>query len=619
MSMHGAKVSSAPKLPSAEGDVVKGQGINSVPIRFGLLALALGLICGVGQALVWQGELLQQTPLITATLVFALIVIAQAGVTYFVARKFARNIQSLQESTDAIAAGNLDRPIDLQCSCEVGGLADSFRSLVNRLNSDLRRKNMLAHRDALTGLPNRAVLTHMLECLVAAEMPGTVMFIDLCGFKKVNDAFGYRAGDQLLYDVGSRLSRVGFAREIDQLDWGVSTFGEFERRPPRDLTLARFAADQFVVLLPGVVDLDHCERHAKGVLQALNLPFDVNGTSCALSAHLGIARVPLDSRDPSEILRFADLAMMAAKAERKPWRLFCTALSDGVVDRSRLESDLRQAIVHGEIELYYQPQVDGRTGRLCGVEALARWPHPARGMISPKVFIPLAEQAGLMSLLGSHVLRSAVRQCAEWQRAGRPRRVAINISAAQFDDPNFVRDALAAIAEYGADPTLIEIEITESMAMSDLPAAHQSLIQLRESGVQIAVDDFGTGFSNLSQLARLPFTTLKIDQSLIEGLGCSRKGEVLVKTIVTMAEGLGHTIVAEGVETLAQKQWLEAQGCYVHQGFLFARPMPAAQVDQWSESQALDGMIGQLQRITTMPAGERRMRMSALAVISHAG
>jgi predicted signal transduction protein with EAL and GGDEF domain len=616
MSMNGAEVPSAAALSSARANVVKGEGFNSVPIRFGLLALVLGLVCGIGQALIWQEESEARTSLMVAALVFALIVVAQAAVTYFVARKMSRNIKALQDSTEALAAGNLDKPIDVDCSCEVGGLADSFRKLVGCLNANLRRKNMIAHSDALTGLPNRAVLTHMLECLTAAEMPGSVMFIDLQGFKKVNDAFGYRAGDRLLRDVGRRLSRVGFAREIDQLEWGVSTFGEFERRPPRDLTLARFAADQFVVLLPGVIDIDHCERHAKGVLQALSLPFDISGTEFSLTAHLGMARVPQDSRDPSEILHFADLAMAAAKEERKPWRFFCSALSDGAVDRSRLESELRQALERGEIELHYQPQVDTRTGRMCGVEALARWPHRVRGMISPAVFIPLAEQTGLMSVLGGHVLRSAVRQCAEWQRAGHPRRVAINISAAQFDDPHFVRDALAAIAEHGADPTLIEFEITESMAMSDLPAAHQNLIFLREAGVQIAVDDFGTGFSNLSQLARLPFTTLKVDRSLVEGIGCSSKGEVLVKTIVSMAEGLGYTIVAEGVETAQQRAWLEAQGCYVHQGFLFAQPMPADEVDSWSENHVLDGMIGRLQRVAAASCNERKPRGPSLALIS---
>ena len=610
MSMNGAEVSYASE---SSVRVIKGKGINSAPTRFGLLSLGLGVMCGLGQALIWQEEVLEHMPLIVALLAFVLIVLIQAAVTYFAARQMARNIKALQDSTEALAAGNLDAPINVECSCEVGTLADSFRHLVGRLNANLRRKNMIAHSDALTGLPNRAVLTHLLECMAAADMPGSVMFIDLQGFKKVNDAFGYRAGDQLLRDVGRRLARVGFAREISQLEWGVSNFGEFERRPPADLTLARFAADQFVVLLPGVVDVDHCERHAKGVLQALTLPFDIAGTEFTLSAHLGIARVPIDSRDPSEILYFADLAMVAAKTERKPWRFFCSALSDGAIDRSRLESELRQALDHGDIKLHYQPQVDIRTGRLCGVEALARWPHRLRGMISPAVFIPIAEQAGLMAALGDHVLRSAVQQCAAWQRAGQPRRVAINISAAQFDDPHFVRDALATIADYGADPHLIEFEITESMAMSDLPAAQQNLIFLREAGVQIAVDDFGTGFSNLSQLARLPFTTLKVDRSLIEGIGCSPKGEVLVKTIVSMAEGLGYTIVAEGVETADQRAWLEAHGCYVHQGFLFAQPMPADQIDQWSQHHSLDGMIGRLQRLS-----ERRPRTPSLALISSA-
>uniref|UniRef100_Q07KB0 Diguanylate cyclase/phosphodiesterase n=1 Tax=Rhodopseudomonas palustris (strain BisA53) TaxID=316055 RepID=Q07KB0_RHOP5 len=596
----------------------KGQGINSVPVRFGLIALGLGTVCGIGQALIWHGDSNRPTPLLVVVSIFTLIVLAQAAVTYFAAWKLTQNIKALRDGTEAIAAGDFDAPINVECACEVGVLADSFHKLVSRLNANLRRINMLAHSDALTGLPNRAVMTHMLESLVATGMPGTAIFIDLQGFKKINDAFGYRVGDQLLQDVGRRIAKVGFDREIEQFDWGVSSFGEFERRAPQDITLARFAADQFVALLPGVVDADHCERHAKAVLQALSLLFDVGGAEIRLTAHIGLARVPLDTRDPAEILRFAELAMAAAKQERKPWRFFNAALSDVAVDRSRLESELQQAIERGEVQLHYQPQLDSRSLQIVGFEALARWSHPTRGTISPAVFIPLAEQSGLMPALGAHVLRSAVRQCAQWQRQGRRQRVAINISATQFDDPHFVRDALSVIAECGADPALIEFEITESMAMSDLPESHQNLIFLREAGVQIAIDDFGTGFSNLALLARLPFTTLKIDRSLIEGIGWSPKGEVLVKTIIAMAEGLGHSIVAEGVETPDQRAWLDDKGCHVHQGFLFARPMPAEEIDEWEQRRDLDGMIGHLRSLAAASLSERKPRAS-LALISSAG
>lgn len=592
--------------------------INSVPLRFGLLAATLGALCGVSQAFVWHSELFSEAPALVMLLVCGAIVAMQVIVTYFAARKLTNNIKALQASTEAIAAGDFDAPINVDCACEVGSLAESFRHLVARLNANLRRMNMVAHRDALTGLPNRAVITHLLENLVATNVAGTVLFIDLQGFRKVNDAFGYRAGDQLLQDVGRRIVKVGFAREIEQLDWGVSSFGELERRAPREIAFARFAADQFVALLPGVVDADYCERHVKAVLQALSLPFDIGGGEVTLSAHVGIARVPLDTKDSSELLRFAELAMCAAKADRKPWRFFSSTLSDDAVDRSRMEHELRRAIECGELLLHYQPQVNSQTLQIEGVEALARWPHPERGMISPSVFIPLAERTGLMPALGEFVMREALRQCGEWLRAGIRRRVAINISAAQFDDPNFVHHALAIIAEFGVDPALIEFEITETMAMANLPAAYQNLIVLREAGVQIAVDDFGTGFSNLSQLAQLPFTTLKIDRSLIEGIGSSDKGEVLVKTIITMAEGLGYAIIAEGVETPGQRAWLEASGCHLHQGFLFARPMPAAEIDSWEPPCDLDAMIGRLQTLASSPAA-RTARAPTLALVTNAG
>ncbi|MCK7475332.1 MAG: diguanylate cyclase [Rhodopseudomonas palustris] len=338
--------------------------------------------------------MLEHTPLIVALLAFVLIVLIRAAVTYFAARrKWRATSRRCKKARKALAAGNLDAPINVRMFLQKLARARQFlpASGGTTQRQSAPQERMIAHSDALTGLPNRAVLTHLLECLAAADMPGSVMFIGLQGLKKVNDAFGYRAGDQLLRDVGRRLARVGFAREISQLEWGVSSFGEFERRPPADLTLARFAADQFVVLLPGVVDVDHCERHAEGVLQALTLPFDIAGTEFTLSAHLGIARVPIDSHDPSEILCFADLAMVAAKTERKPWRFFCSALSDGAIDRSRLESELRQALDHGDIKLHYQPQVDIQdrttmrrrgTGALAASAArhdLAGGVHPDRG------------------------------------------------------------------------------------------------------------------------------------------------------------------------------------------------------------------------------------------------
>jgi len=228
--------------PSTPG---KGEGINSVPVRFGLIALALGSFCGGIQALIWHGDAYRQTSPLIVIGIFALIVLAQAAITYFVAWKLTQSIKAVRDSTDAIAAGDLDAPIHVECACEVGVLADSFNRLVGRLNTNLRRMNMVAHSDALTGLPNRAVMTHLLESLAATEVPGTVMFIDLQGFKRVNDAFGYRAGDGLLQSVGRRIAKVGLDRDVDQLDWGVSPFGEFERRAPKDITLARFAADQF--------------------------------------------------------------------------------------------------------------------------------------------------------------------------------------------------------------------------------------------------------------------------------------------------------------------------------------------------------------------------------------
>jgi predicted signal transduction protein with EAL and GGDEF domain len=568
-----------------------GAGFNSIPVRFGLMAALLAAICALAQALIWRADDLQGWPLALPIAAIGILVLAQASITVVAARKLTANINALRASTEAIAAGDLGAPIDVDCACEVGGLSDSFGKLVGRFNANLRRTNVLAHSDPLTGLPNRAVIAHLTERLAAAQQEGAVFFIDLDGFGKVNDAFGYRAGDQLLQAVGRRISEDGLARQIDQLDWGLNPFGEFEDRRPIDIAFARFAADQFVALIPQATDPAICEQYARAILRSLEVPFSIASAEIRISARIGIARLPLDGSDAVETLRLADLAMRAAKAGKTDWAFFEPALRDAALDRSRLESELRDALQCGELSLHYQPQVDCRSGRIVGVEALARWNHPTRGMVPPDVFIPIAEQTGLMTLLGRQVLALAVRQCAAWQQAGAGKRVAINISAVQLDEPGFADEVLALIAEHGVDPSLVEIEITESMAMSDTHSIRAHLIRLRAAGVLIAIDDFGTGYSNLSQLAKLPFTLLKIDKSLIAGIGRSAKEDAIVRAIINMGHDLGYAIVAEGVETQKQRGFLAELGCHVHQGYLLARPMPVDDFEQWDGRRALDALL----------------------------
>jgi EAL domain-containing protein (putative c-di-GMP-specific phosphodiesterase class I)/GGDEF domain-containing protein len=590
------------RRPNEEG-VAKGRRLNSIPVRFGLMAVILAAACSWLQALLWMSE---GSEAITAGWLIAgivLLTVVQAAITVVAARKLTGNINALRDSTEAIASGKLDRPIEVDCNCEVGGLADSFQNLVQRLNANLGRMKKLAHSDPLTRLPNRAVISHLIDRMVAENADGAVLFIDLDGFGRINDAFGYRAGDQLLREVGERILEAGLGRALHDLDWGLNGFGEFEQRTPRDISLARFAADQFVLVAPGVALDEACETLTKATLRSFEAPFLVAGVDCAISARIGILRLPEPSLGAAEILKFAEMACAEAAERKQKWSFFSPALREAAVDRSELERDLHHAVERGDFKLHYQPQIDSRTGELVGVEALLRWAHPVRGQVSPAVFIPIAERMGLMPMLGRFVIETAILQCAAWQAAGAAKRVAINVSASQFDDPNFVDDVLAIVRRHRVEPNLIEIEITESLAMADLPSTRGNLTRLRAAGIQIAVDDFGTGYSNLSQLAQLPFTSLKIDKSLIDGVGRSEKEGAILQSIVDMCGRLGYSIVAEGVESAGQRQLLQNLECNIHQGYLFARPMAPDDLERWELHHAAE----QVERVRNL--GER-MRVS---------
>lgn len=386
--------------------------------------------------------------------------------------------------------------------------------------------------------------------------------------------FGHHAGDQLLCDIALRIATDVFKECVEDFDRGLDSFGQFEDRLPHDVTFARFTADQFVVLLPGEAGAANSELVAHEILRSLDKPFMLAGTELKVTARMGLLRLPEPTVEATDVLKFAELAMRAAEDERGRIACFSEALRKDAVQRGIIERDIVQAVERRQFFLHYQPQVDSRTGDVVGVEALLRWNHATLGLVSPAEFIPIAEQIGLMPSLGRFVIEAALQQCAQWQRGGKARRVAINVSATQFDEPQFVDEVLAFIARYDVEPSLVEIEITESSAMSNAPLTRDHIFRLRAAGLHLAVDDFGTGYSNLAQLARLPFTTLKIDRSLI--------GEnSIVGTIVDLASRLAISVVAEGIETGKQAAMLASIHCTIHQGFLYARPMSPEALDAW--------------------------------------
>nr|WP_280845041.1 EAL domain-containing protein [Neoroseomonas nitratireducens] len=500
-------------------------------------------------------------------------------------------ILALRRSTDAIVQGDFNRPVDVDCACEVGGLADSFRAMIERLNSNILRMNVLAYTDPVTRLPNRAVISHVLGLVKTAQPPGgckgALLFIDLDGFKRINDTHGHEAGDELLRRVADRIIGEGFGMSREEIDDCTTSFGELREVCPDRPVFARFAGDEFVVLLPGQDGEHVLAAQARGIIAALEAPFRIRGNEVHVGASIGVARLPADTEDPEQLLSYADIAMYAAKeAGRNQVRFFDASLRALAVDRARIEAELRHAIARDELSLHFQPKLDCRTLEPRGVEALLRWVHPTDGAIAPSRFIPVAEQSGQMAALGSAVLRMAIRQMRVWQDAGTPRRVAVNVSPVQLEQPGLVQEVLETLAAHGVAADWLELEITESMLMSTRTPTLARIERLRAAGVHVSIDDFGTGFSNLSQLARLPSDVLKMDRSLLEGIGSNPKAEAILQATVRMAHALGHRVVAEGIETEAQHAFLDGIGCDLVQGFLFARPMPAAEVDAWHRARA---------------------------------
>ena len=558
---------------------MQGRGLNSIRWRF---AVASAVLVLVGVRL--REHLADQPAQGWGSLL--LLALGVSACTFWMASQLTASIRALQRSTEALADGDYDSPVDVDCNCEVGGLATSFRKMASRLNANLLRINTLAYTDPITSLPNRSVIDQLLRFALAPgrgpAFHAAIVFIDLDGFKRINDTLGHEGGDELLRQASRRILEQGLGRTLETIDTCTDAFGNPCSRLPEDTVLARFAGDEFVAVLPGQTDRAALLRVGEAIIASLAEPFHVNGQLVTVSASIGIAITPDDAVTATELLSFADLAMYTSKqAGKARCRFFDKHTRDALLARTETEADLRLALQRGELLLHYQPKVEAGTLALCGVEALVRWQHPRRGLLVPAAFIDLAEQVGLMAPLGAQVLQLAVAQCRAWLDAGLRCPVAVNVSPSQFNDPQFVERLLALLQQAQLPPALLSIEITESMAMAHGPAIVQRLEALRAAGVQVAIDDFGTGFSNLSHLSQLPLDVLKIDRSLIDGIGVNAKSEAIVRAILGMARALGHRVVAEGIETRPQLQFLRRQGCDMVQGYLLARPMPAVQVGSW--------------------------------------
>ena len=442
------------------------------------------------------------------------------------------------------------------------------------------RLRYLAYYDPLTNLPNRRSFTEQLNRILKQsrrrKVSSALLFIDLDNFKRINDSIGHGRGDKLLVEIANRLTME--LREEDAISYlAIDKDAEHDG----STEIARLGGDEFTVVLSDIADLSDVESVAKRILHRLSQPIALQSHNPVVTPSIGIALFPDDGADPDTLVRNADTAMYAAKEEgRACYRFYNEKMNAKAVENLKLEEELRDAIAHDQLLLHYQPQIDTSNGRVVSMEALVRWNHPERGLVSPGDFIPVAERTGLIVPMGEWILDEAARQCALWdeQQLGNFR-ICVNLSPLQFNQPDLPQHVANFLERSGLGAERLELELTESAIMTDAKANIAKLLQLKELGVALAVDDFGTGYSSLNYLKRFPIDTLKIDQAFVADLD-SADGAAIVDAIIALANSLNLQVVAEGVETLEQVKYLMARDCQLLQGFYFSRPVPAEEVPE---------------------------------------
>lgn len=441
-------------------------------------------------------------------------------------------------------------------------LALSRRRAAEEQMAHARQVEYLAFHDGLTGLPNRSLFSKLLTQSIAYASRYNkrlaVLFLDLDRFKQINDTLGHEAGDDLLKEVATRLKSA--LRESD--------------------IVARMGGDEFVAILPEMEDDSYSTVVAKKILAAVAQPFTLVGQEFRITVSIGISIYPHDGLDEQTLTKNADVAMYQAKQEGKNnYQFYSDKMNANSLERLALESGLRHALENNEFELHYQAKRDTQSGQITGMEALLRWQHKDLGTVAPLKFIPVAEESGLIVPIGKWVLRTACEQNVQWQKQGLPPlSIAVNLTERQFLDENLIRDLTKILKETKMAPDLLELEITESLLMHDVNKTLGILTQLKNMGVLIAIDDFGTGYSSLATLKQFPLNTIKIDRSFIRDVAKSPGDKALTEAIIAMGRALSLTVVAQGVETKAQADYLRRKDCDEFQGFYFYKPVPASEV-----------------------------------------
>ena len=484
--------------------------------------------------------------------------------------------QSIDEGFDAGATQYKTKPVnwsllgrDIQYTLRASNAFNSLKRQEDRLR-------YLAYYDPLTNLPNRRSFNEHLNRLLKRSQrqgtPAALLFIDLDHFKRINDSIGHAHGDSLLVEIAKRLTIE--LREEDAINYFSENNAEQDSGSEGATEIPRLGGDEFTVVLSDVPNIADIEKVARRILESLSEPIALQSHNPVVTPSIGIAIYPQDGSDPDTLSRNADTAMYVAKAEgRACYRFYNEEMNSQAVEQLKMEEELREAMQNDELELRYQPQVETATGRVVSMEALVRWKHPTRGMVSPQEFIPLAESTGQIIELGEWVMAEVARHCLYWDTLGLDSfRVCVNISPLQFNQHNLPQWIAKFIDQVRLTPERLELELTESAIMNDAETNIGKLRELKALGIDLAVDDFGTGYSSLSYLKRFPIDTLKIDQSFIADLDTT-DGAAIVDAILALAKTLKLRVIAEGIENEDQLSYLVKHDCGFLQGFYFARPI----------------------------------------------
>jgi diguanylate cyclase (GGDEF)-like protein len=496
-----------------------------------------------------------------------------------------RSIAGVAESVDAAsvrivaaAQGDLTSPTPPEVARTLPEISVALDSLFRQVRVNIDSVHALAMFDPVTSLANRTNFRREADRILRslpAETECALFFLDLDNFKAVNDTYGHAQGDQLLGMVANRLRVIADAESVSSVTMNAPLVG-------------RLAGDEFTILISNVAGVAGATRVARGLLAVMTEPFELAGHTLDVGASIGVVMRPAAGRSLTALMRAADVAMYHAKASgRAQFQFYSDALAARLADRKQLDNDLRLAVERDELTFALQPQVSLTDGSIIAAEALLRWNHPVDGMRTPETFIAAAEESGIIFDVGDWSIDTVGRIAAEWAEAGRPYRLALNLSSRQVNRANFFPRLHKAIQHHGISLEMLEFEISESLAMSCGEAALAEVAKLREGGARVALDDFGSGYSSLTRLSHLPIDRVKIDGTLIADIATHADARTIVQSIIGLAHGLGFEVVAEGVETHDQLEVLRVMGCDAAQGFAIAHPMSETEFLAWDQCDRL--------------------------------